>query len=79
MFKFLVVFFLTVVVVYVFPYMWKLSGGSFVWGKKAIYKGTELFVAQDGCAIAYSKGLEKVDLLCGNNKRTWVNGKETSK
>lgn len=62
-----------------YPYIWKLTGGSFVWDNKAIYQGKELFEAADDCAISFTHELENVTLYCGDNKRTWVHGEEIKK
>ena len=58
------------------PYIWKLTGGSFVWGNEAIYKGKTLFISNEKCSIAFTHELEEVTLICDNIKRTWIKGKE---
>ena len=67
-----------VTILYVFPYAWKYSGGTFLWGGEMIYKGKTLFKRSE-CAVISANDFSKIELVCpGQKKRTWINGKELS-
>ena len=65
-----------VVIFFSIPYIWKLAGGSFVWGNEAIYKGKTLFNSNKDCSITFTHELEEVTLTCDSINRTWIKGKE---
>ena len=68
-------FLIMVSILYIFPYAWKYSGGTFLWGGEMIYKGKTLFERSD-CAVVFENDYSKIELICpGQKKRTWINGK----
>jgi len=64
-------------VLYIFPSLWQLSGGTFSWGDKMIYEGEVLF-EKDDCGVSWTNDFSNIELRCPNQEvRTWANGVET--
>ena len=64
---------------YVVPYVYMLTGGTFLWGNKMIYKGEVLF-EKDNCVITMTDDFSNIKLRCPNEKViTWIDGVETPK
>jgi len=72
----LVSFILFIGLFMMFPYLWKLSGGTFITGNKIVYEGRTLMVTNGNCSISATKDFVEISVVCEDTKTLWVNGIE---
>lgn len=71
--------FIGINLVYVFPFFWKLSGGSFVAthddGIEVIYQGKTILDTPNNCSSVYfEKDLHKVEVVCDGVQIKYIKG-----
>jgi len=79
--KVFIILFLSGASILIFPIVYKLFGGTFLYGNSVIYKGVEIVPSEEKCSINIQEDFHIVTQVCFNEleepiKRVWIDGVE---
>lgn len=64
----LFVILIPVVLIMLYPYVWKVFGGTFIWGSGVVYKGKTLFDSKENCSVMVQENFRYIKRVCTDGK-----------